>query len=507
VGLGGVLLYGFWTSYLGRMDLVQLSEYATIGRDLFRLFVILQLVLVGLASLSAGSERIVRERRSGTLWMLVSTPLKPWDIVLAKWSAATLQSISLILAGVPAIALCVYLGGVGPEDLLWSTSLTIAVAVLAAAFGIRASAFAATAPKALLLAAGYFVGFTLLPLAVVLMGGWPAVFLIPFAHPAYAAGVMLASPDDAYRFSWILATLASFGIARWSLRSAAKILLPRSVRLDTERTPVTPPVLRTAATPARPGGEMSEEDPLFWKDFATRPGARWTALQRWGAVAYFLLFALLVWFFSNGQHLGSFLFLASAPACLALAAGSVLYAPEKEGRRLEMLLASPLSTARLVLTKLAAGVAGPEGLGVLGVLLLLAVAFSWWSGPLGVLIVAGVGVLFPVSLYILAAWASLRSTTVPGALLLSGCIAGAVVLVLPLAVAILAPPGARGAGLPGWLYLLSSINPVWVLEAVTPGSLREAPARFLFFGAAWGSASAALIAWMACRGDRSLGRC
>ncbi len=517
VGLGGILLYQFWTTIVARVSLAQASEYASFGRDLFRTFVPLQMLLVFLAALGSSAERIVQERRSGTLAILLSTPLGAGRIVWSKWKASVLHAGSLLLAGVPALALCVYLG-LDPLDLLWSSALTFSLAMLGAAFGLRASAVAETVPKAILLGFGYFVAYSLLPLAIVLMGGFPVIFIAPFLHPLYTAPLLLltpSGPSSGYAFSWATATLASFGIAYWVLGRAATVMVVRMQRGASllPPAPLDPNIFQRWVKLGilTPHAELWEQHPVLWLSYVTRAAAVWTTMGRWSAAVYGFLFILLLWAFSQGRSLASFLFLASLFGALSLTAGATLFASEKEGRRLELLLSTPLSTARIVLSKLAAGVLGPEAFGVLNLALLVSLAFSWWEGPTGLFVYSGVMFVFLLGIYLLGAWASLRARSVQGAFLISGGLICGVLLLLPLLITLLAPPGARGAALPGPLYLLSCLNPVWVLEPLSlrPPSLalrHEAVARLLFFGSLWITGSLGLLASMVWGSDRRLGR-
>src|SRR5205814_8255002 len=131
---------------------------------LFKQFVPLQMVMVSLASIGAASDRIIREERAGTLGLLLLTPLTARRIALSKWKAALAQSGSLILCGLPVVAVCVYLGSVVPWDLLWCFSLTAALAMLGAALGLRASAVCSSVTRALSLGQVYVVVYRLAPI-------------------------------------------------------------------------------------------------------------------------------------------------------------------------------------------------------------------------------------------------------------------------------------------------------------------------------------------------------
>jgi ABC-type transport system involved in multi-copper enzyme maturation permease subunit len=522
VGVIALILYEFWTINIARSPLLSPSAYAALGRKLFEQFVPFQMIMVTLAAIGASADRIIREDAAGTLGLLMLTPLSVKRVVLSKWKASMAQAGSLILCGIPVVAVCVYLGSVGPWDLLWAFSLTGAVALLASAFGLRASAVCSTIPRALVMALLYMLGYALLPLALVFVGGFAAIFVAPFVHPAYSAWALLTNfgkDSDIMRFAWVPSTFASFFVARWIVVRAAK-LVEKRVQSPIQRTlaqdaddPAPPagfrPLKKLKEKPERKSREVWDRDPLLWKELLTRAGNRWTHESKTLFLIYFLIFILLCWLFTRGMSLGTFAFLGSLFAVLATINGAALFAPEKEGRKMDMLLSTPISSASMVRSKLMAGVGSPEAIrvGLLG--LATSVAFSWWTGP-GVILYAAVFLLFISFVFVLAATASLHAATLQGAALACTGILCGLLLVLPIIVSIIAPPLASGRPLSVPAWLLSSFNPIWVLEPLdaraTGSTSIDALGRFLPFAVIYGSATAILVGVMHWRFDRVMGR-
>jgi len=525
VGIIALILYEFWSMNLASTPFVSPSAYAELGRKLFSQFVPFQMIMVSLAAIGAGADRVIREDQAGTLGLLLLTPLTARRILFSKYKAALAQAGSLILCGVPVVAVCVYLGSVGPWALLWCFSLTAAMAALGAASALRASAIYATVPRALVMGFVYMLGFALLPLSLVFVGGFAAIFVAPFLHPAYAAGYLLLNSGthlEVLNFGWIVATAVSIGCAHF--------VVSRSARLVEKR--VHSPVHRTlapdAADPAPPGRlgprhtkaeapekperktrEVWDRDPLLWKELLTRAGNRWTSESKTLFLIYFVIFILLCWLFTRGMSPGTFCGLGALFALLALVNGATLFAPEKEGRKMEMLLSSPLSSADIVRSKLVAGLIAPESIRVALLGLGTAVSFSWWSGP-GVLIYAGVFFLFTAFAFFLGSAASLHARTLQGAALASVGILCILVLVLPIVVALLVPGDPTRSLLPLGLRLLSAFDPTWVLQPLDPAAavspFVDALGRFLLFASIYGSAIIGLTLAMLARFDRAMGR-
>lgn len=516
VGVIALILWEFWTINVSQVPFLSPSAYAALGRQLFNQFVPFQMLMVTLAAIGASADRIIREDGAGTLGLLLLTPLTARRILMSKWKAALAQSGSLILCGIPVVAVCVYLGSVGPWDLVWCFALTGSMALLASAFGLRASAVCSTVPRALMLALLYMVGYALLPLVLVFVGGLAAFFAAPFLHPVYSAGFLLykeGATTEIWSFAWIPSTIASALLSRWIVIRIVRPLekriyapVHRGLAPDHE-TPAHPAKLLTKPEkkPERESREVWDRDPLLWKELLTRAGNRWTMESKTLFLIYGLIFILLCWLFTRGQSLGTFAFLGGLFSLLAVVNGAALFAPEKEGRQLDMLLSSPVSSASIVRSKLLSGLASPEAVrvGLMGIA--TAVAFSWWSGP-GVILYVGVLLVFLLFVFALAAAASLHAQTLQGAALATMGILCGLLLVLPIVLSLLMPVLDEGGGLPR--FLLAASHPMGVLEPLDrrEGRPGEALGRFLVFFLGYGSLTGGLVGLMLWRYDRVMGR-
>jgi ABC-type transport system involved in multi-copper enzyme maturation permease subunit len=217
---------------------------------------------------------------------------------------------------------------------------------------------------------------------------------------------------------------------------------------------------------------------------------------------------LLCWLFTRGEKLEVFAFIGLLFAVLAAVNGASLFAPEKEGRKMDMLLSSPVSSAEIVRSKLLAGIASPESLRMALLGVATAAGFSWWSGP-GVFLYIGVFVLFTLFVFVLSATASLHADSLQGAALGSLGLLSLIVLVLPIVVGILTPPSPAGAATAFPLYVLSSFDPVWVLRPLDRNSgvgAGDAVARFAMFATVYGASTSGLVAILHWRFDRLMGR-
>ncbi|MCC6232484.1 MAG: ABC transporter permease subunit [Verrucomicrobiales bacterium] len=85
------------------------------------------------------ADCLSRERREGTLGLLLLTPLTPRDVVTAKWTAHTLRATSALVATIPILLVPILLGGVSGNQILRAVLLDAASLALALSAGLYAS--------------------------------------------------------------------------------------------------------------------------------------------------------------------------------------------------------------------------------------------------------------------------------------------------------------------------------------------------------------------------------
>jgi ABC-type transport system involved in multi-copper enzyme maturation permease subunit len=108
---------------------------------------------------------IVKEKRSGTLALLLNSPMSSWSIFFGKLVGVAGFVIMLIVLSTPAAAACIAMGGVNPSQMLSLYGILLLLALEYAAIGLLVSSFAATPDSALRLTYG-----TVLFLVVITLG-------------------------------------------------------------------------------------------------------------------------------------------------------------------------------------------------------------------------------------------------------------------------------------------------------------------------------------------------
>lgn len=153
------------------------------------------------------ADCLSQERREGTLGLLMLTPLRPWDIVLAKAAAHALRAFTLWLVVLPIMALAFLQGGVGWREALLSTSINFSSLCAAIGAGVLASSCSKQWLRALSLAA-IFSG---------LASGFVAVCklltLFLMMRPFMPRQISLPSLDQFLSGAWMYVTDSQ---AKWS---------------------------------------------------------------------------------------------------------------------------------------------------------------------------------------------------------------------------------------------------------------------------------------------------
>ncbi|MDQ2673430.1 MAG: ABC transporter permease, partial [Chloroflexota bacterium] len=113
---------------------------AFIGRSIFTVLSVLQIVLVCVIAPAFTAGQISLEREKQTLDLLISTPLRPGAIVIGKLATALAFVILMIVAAMPISALVFMYGGAEIHNIVQQQLVLLSSAIGFGAIGIFASA-------------------------------------------------------------------------------------------------------------------------------------------------------------------------------------------------------------------------------------------------------------------------------------------------------------------------------------------------------------------------------
>ena len=111
-----------------------------LSRNLFLWAAYMQIIMAGLLGITIGSGQISSERRRGTLDLLLTTPLRPHEILLGKAAASVGFLLLLAVAGTPVYSICFLLGGVAWQEFGVMIYLTVLTGVTYTMIGVACSA-------------------------------------------------------------------------------------------------------------------------------------------------------------------------------------------------------------------------------------------------------------------------------------------------------------------------------------------------------------------------------
>src|SRR6516165_2977522 len=397
-----------------------IQKQAEIGQQFYAVTTIILLGLVGLAAPAATAGAICLDKARGNLTLLFSTDLTDAEIVLGKLMARLVPVLGLIGCAAPVLALATLFGGLDPALVTGAILVCLACAIFGCTLALTLSIWGKKTHEVLL--STYAFGILWLLSAPIWAGlasmlpGWarPAwlpshMALLPY-NPVFLVIAPIESfpgtgPIDLGAQAWfcavgLLTSALLAAAATWRMRS---VVIGQAGRGEATRRADRPtgahrgPLARLGRLLPSPS---LEGNPVLWREWHRRRPSRWS-VAIWG------LFGLLSSVFSlwaivqaldgsgpagrdgagviSGVQVSAGLLLLSISAVTSLA-------EERQRGSLDVLLATPLSTRSIVLSKWLGAFRGVPPLAVLPVLIAAALAthtgFSLGPALIGGLVVA-----------------------------------------------------------------------------------------------------------------------
>jgi ABC-type transport system involved in multi-copper enzyme maturation permease subunit len=461
VGLLLGALYLVWLETVSNSN-ADLRGQANVGESFFDAVVGTQLALVLLAAPAATAGAVCRDKTRGTLTHLLVTDLSDTEIILGKLTARLLSVVGLIACGAPVLFLALMLGGIDPEALIGALLVTLGVAVVGCALALTLSVWGSKPHEVLL--ATYMAWIVALLVAPIWWAFEAWGVLGPVPHPLRCGNpfwLVFAPYSEPGATGWteplvflgvclgLAVVLAGIGVAR-----------VRAVTVRQASRPPRPRFRLPAALPRRwwrlglPGPSL-DRDPLLWREWQRRRPSRWVQVI-W--VLYGVLAvgssvlgvgvclagngSMEIMALSNGIQVSVGLLLLSIAAVTALS-------EERVQGSLDLLMATPQPTARIVWAKWRGAYRGVPWLAVLPGLNALVLAFTvtdlhgylWVVVPLVCGLVLAYGAAFTSFGLALATW--------------------------------IRRPG-RAIGATVGIYVFATLGWIFVVAALTGGSTNEA---------------------------------
>lgn len=408
LGIGFGLLY----HYVGLQALGQIVPMLT--------FILLLMCLFAGVHLTADS--IAKEKREGTLGLLLLTHLTPFQIVFGKLIAHGLIGFYSVIIAVPLLSLIMILGGTRLADIFLIAIAAFNTLFFSAAVGLWASSQHVERKKAGATGTWMVVAFWWgIPILAQLLNyfkfpGWTAQVLNLFAvngmFNSTFAGPRVRMIDSpwvsmlcTHLLGWAFLGMAVYYVrTRWQDQPAK----PRfSIRAWWKQISLGKPATRQLLRE-----NLMDRNPFLW--LASRDRLR--SFNLWTFTV--LMMAFMAWQVSSGWPGSGVLLTMAVTLCFAhkamvSTAAAHQLAVEQEQGTLEMLLSTPLTVQRVIKGQLLATVRQFRGsvfLCMLVQLALITLVLSWEPfGDQNALIAAGIGVnagIYLFDLYAMA-WAGM----------------------------------------------------------------------------------------------------
>jgi ABC-type transport system involved in multi-copper enzyme maturation permease subunit len=534
VGLIALIVWIFWSSLSARGRHLHPSAFAELSREIFIAFVILQMLVSTLGGMSAASDMVTREIRNGTLGILALTPLSGWRIAAGKWKAALVQTSTGILCGIPAFAICAYLGGIGLWEFAYSFTLSLNCAALGAAIGLWCSTLFRTGYVASTVSVVFLLIYCIAPsvLFATDVREETVLDILSWIHPLYSAIGAVGQGTMGKRmglqaYGWMPMTLV-VGLQVWILLrwSASRIrtLVLRSGGSGGTVASSAPSASREVRTSGfarffRGGTEVWQHNAILWKELSTR---RLGLAARIGLTI--LLFLLLTTIVDGEGVWRILLYWVSWIVMLlfSISAGVSLFVTEREERKWEVLLCTPLRAHEIVFAKLVAGMAGlaPMALLLAGFWALFELLFGVTLGGMFMNMVSLA--LMILLAYVLGAAASLHARTQRVAFSSAFGIMIGLLFVFPVLLLMLQSFAVFSRDREFAEFLIGMTNPAMYMAHVSGPLARgyssyrgggwqaerelELWPMFMVYLGLYGGLVSALVVWLIRRFDRAAGR-
>ncbi|MGE3308960.1 MAG: hypothetical protein AB7O66_03250 [Limisphaerales bacterium] len=172
------------------------GKFQNDGWPLLAMMNVLVVASIWLVAPFLTADCLSRERRQGTLGILLLTPMRAIDVVLAKWVVHGWQAAWMFLACVPVLIIPVLIGGVGWLDVVYVAGIDVAVLVMALTAGMVASSLW-DGPRGVLIGAAVLSAF----LAAALSIAWALGISLGGVVVGVAALQQTSLQSELY-FSW-----------------------------------------------------------------------------------------------------------------------------------------------------------------------------------------------------------------------------------------------------------------------------------------------------------------
>jgi ABC-type transport system involved in multi-copper enzyme maturation permease subunit len=335
------------------------SGQARVGKSIFEVIVVTQLVLVLLVAPAATAGSICLDKARGNLAHLFATDLSDAEIVLGKLAARLVPVLGCIFCTLPVMAISTLIGGIDPVGLTGAFIITTAVAVLGCAVAMFLSVWASKSHEVMMGTCLVWAAWLLLgPMWQAIDGVW-----LKYGVPGWISWIDLfdvalgsvAPPNQSiiveqlfFAGGLLAVSTVLVGVTIWRMRHVAIRQMGRGEvrKVRRARSSVRPRI-------TLPGPTL-DGNPVLWREWHRQRPSRWVRVV--GTIYYAvsgLFCALASYTLWNNGSSGEFCALIVA---FSVSVGMLLVAvrvpsalvEERVRGSLDILMSTPMTTRAIV---------------------------------------------------------------------------------------------------------------------------------------------------------------
>jgi ABC-type transport system involved in multi-copper enzyme maturation permease subunit len=333
------------------------KAHAEAGEALFYAFFGTLLSVVLLLAPGATAGAVCLDKARGALVHLLVTDLSSREIVFGKLAVRLIPLFGLVLASVPVLSLCLWLGGIDPDAMMVAYAVTAGVAVLGSSVAFLLSVWGRKTHEVLL--ATYLFEVLLLlayPISFGLDAAQKQTWLSPYL--AWTNPFRLAFSPYLYRGATDLTELMEFLGFCLGIGAVCALLSVATIRSVTVRQASQPQRRRRRLLPwlRRPWWLTPRLDgnPVYWREWHRQRPSRWVRIV-WAVYVIMAVVGTAV-VAMNRDSRGMSEGLAAMGSALQVSVGLLLasvaavtsLSEERVRGSLDVLLATPLPTRSIV---------------------------------------------------------------------------------------------------------------------------------------------------------------
>lgn len=240
------------------------------GRQLYVLVSVLAMLWSFGAGVMLTADAVNEERTRGTLGLLFLTHLRPWDILLGKLAASSLNGIYALVSLLPLFAVPMLMGGVPVQWVVGHGLLALATLSLSLCVGMYASARWSEPGTALARGLGILLVLALIPVPFAI-GSRPGTLLfhLSLVSPFVSYGMVMVPRrivlgGDVMVTAFPLIAVVAVGYFIAAARRLKRGTILEAPPPEPERGPFGVSVSRAFGRASPPPAGLMEADPIMW---------------------------------------------------------------------------------------------------------------------------------------------------------------------------------------------------------------------------------------------------